>query len=144
MGSHVETSQIIRTLNKAIDRIGKQRSNSAEVIKPIKNLDVAENVIQNFENPKTNDEKLSTPPQKICKSDYSKNKKVIWTTPALGRSSTTKKDGVTGSFTDDKGGTARTSGNSPHMTNSDITKNDTTKIVPNSLSVSKKALIVSM
>ena len=37
--------------NKALEWIGKQQSNSAEVTNTIKNLDVAAKVLQNFENP---------------------------------------------------------------------------------------------
>lgn len=72
----------------------------------------------------------------IFRDDYSQNKKVIWTTPALGRNSSAEKNGVT-LLPDDKGRTEQASGNSPHMTSSDITKKDTTKSVPANMHVCK-------
>ena len=43
--------------NKALEWIGKQQSNSADVTNTIKNLDVAAKVLQNFENPTINEQK---------------------------------------------------------------------------------------
>lgn len=54
--------------NKAIDWIGKQRSNSAEVANTLNDLEIAAKVIQNFENPPINGEKISTNAEKLSTS----------------------------------------------------------------------------
>ena len=58
---------------KALEWIGKQQSNSAEVTNTIKNLDVSAKLLQNFENPQIKSQKNEIKTQKIENSlDLSK------------------------------------------------------------------------